>query len=61
MVTLTQEDIKKLFEYLNTQPYKFSAPIFEFFYAKMNSKTETSPEQPQSETEVPKTRTKTKP
>jgi hypothetical protein len=36
MVTFEQEDIKKLFEYLNAQPYKFSAPIFEFFYQKMN-------------------------
>lgn len=60
MVTLTQEDIKKLFEYLNTQPYKFSAPLFEFFYSKMKEQSKEEIAKDSVEIEVPKSRTKTK-
>ena len=60
MVTFTQEDIKRIFEYLNAQPYKFSAPIFEFFYIKMKEQPEEVKAESQVQSEVPKTRTKTK-
>lgn len=39
-IKLTQTELTKLFNYLNQQPYQFSAPIIKLLYEIINSQKE---------------------
>ncbi len=54
-IKLSDKELTKLFNYLNQQPYQFSAPIIKMMYDIINEQKEELPE-----IELPKTTGKPK-